>query len=294
MNDEPTTTCEDLASGYREVDGVLRRGGVIHDDGTYDPRGFKVLFDMQRRHFWQRGRQSVVQRAVQRFVSVAARDGLSAIDLGGGCGGWVHYLAETNLLPGAELALGDSSLQALRFAKEVVSARVSLFQIDLLSLGWDARWDVAFMLDVLEHVPNDAAALAQVRSALKPGGLCFLTVPALRAFWSYNDEVVGHQRRYSRSDLVNLAARVGLEVVDVRYFMFSLSPFLWASRVGRSSMARRMTDEQKWRHIEKTHRVPASPVNEVLTRVLTLEASVGEAIRFPFGTSIVGVLRRPL
>ena len=34
------------------------------------------------------------------------------------------------------------------------------------------------------------------KKALKSGGLLFVTAPAFRQFWSYNDELVHHLRRY--------------------------------------------------------------------------------------------------
>jgi hypothetical protein len=30
-----------------------------------------------------------------------------------------------------------------------------IHQIDLMNLGWRERWDVAFLLDVIEHLPDD-------------------------------------------------------------------------------------------------------------------------------------------
>ena len=30
-----------------------------------------------------------------------------------------------------------------------------IHQIDLMNLGWRERWDVAFLLDVIEYLPDD-------------------------------------------------------------------------------------------------------------------------------------------
>ena len=269
---------------------------VMHREEEYDSAWFEILLDMQARHFWYLGRHRFLLRAVReqlrrRFPGMP----LSAIDLGGGGGGLVRYLNQHAPDLFAELALADSSARALAMAEQVVGPRVARQQIDLLRLPWGegGRWDVAFLLDVLEHLPQDATALAQIRQSLKPGGLLFVTTPALRFFWSYNDEIVHHVRRYARADYRQLADAAGLELLDARYFMFFLSPLLLLSRLGGRRNAADMSPEQVQQIIRRTHQVPAAPVNAILRGVFSLETPVGLRVRFPWGSSILGVFRRP-
>ena len=98
----------------------------------------------------------------------------------------------------SELALADSSRVALMEAIDVVPAHTNRFQIDLMDLRWNKRWESIFLLDVIEHLPDDVGAMVQARDALMPDGLVFVTVPALDVFWSYNDELAHHQRRVVR------------------------------------------------------------------------------------------------
>src|SRR5262249_36889472 len=162
-----------------------------------------------------------ILHALKRFLRSVPKDpesGLRGIDLGGGCGGWIRYLEEHLPKLFGELALADSSLQALSLAGGVVGPDVKRYQIDLLGLRWTERWEVAFLLDVLEHIPNDLEALKQVRESLRPGGLLVVTTPALRCFWTYNDTLVHHVRRYSRLDYARLAHDSGFELCFSRYF----------------------------------------------------------------------------
>jgi SAM-dependent methyltransferase len=215
------------------------------------------------------------------------------IDLGAGCGGWVDQMLRDGLFPDSELALGDSSLVALDTARSLVPGRVSCFQIDLLDLRFDARWDVAFLLDVIEHVDDDVAALENARKALTPGGLLFVTVPALQSFWSWNDDVVKHKRRYSAEQLRTVAQAAGLTSLDTRYFMFLLSPLLLASRKLKQPKLDELDEAAQWALVEKTHAVPAAPANAVLAGVFGLETPLSKLVRFPWGTSLLGVFRRP-
>jgi len=161
-----------------------------------------------------------------------------------------------------------------------------------MDLRWSNRWDVAFLLDVLEHVPDQKAVLRSIRKALAPGGLVLITVPALQIFWTWNDEEAHHQRRYKRGDFEQLAIETGLELLDARYFMFFLSPLLLASRwltaprqaadsAARANLAKRM------------HKIPFGPLNAGLAAVFRAETPLGHRIRFPWGTSLFCVLRKP-
>jgi 2-polyprenyl-3-methyl-5-hydroxy-6-metoxy-1,4-benzoquinol methylase len=267
---------------------------IAHRDDEYDSRGFEVLRDMQSRHFWYQGRHRFLLRAFERHLAETLQDrpGLKAIDLGGGCGGWISYLQTR--LPGrfSEVALSDSSLRALELAGPVVGANVVRYQIDLLRLGWRNRWDAAFLLDVLEHIPADGEVLSQIKQALTPGGLLFVTTPALKCFWSYNDEMAHHVRRYAKRDFVKLAEAAGLRLLRTSYFMFFLSPLLWLSRLRSPDLAN-MDKKQIFALAERTHRVPAAPVNALLKLVFNLETPLGLWLPFPWGTSILGVFQKP-
>ena len=222
---------------------------VAHRDDEYDPSGFAVLQDMQDRHFWYLGRHRFLLCCLRRSLRQCGRQsGLSGVDLGGGCGAWVRYLKERCPAPFAELALADSSTLALTVAAPTVGPDVKRYQIDLLRLQWTGRWDVAFLLDVLEHIPQDAEALRQIRRAMRPGGLLFVATPALQSLWTYNDEINHHVRRYSRADFGRLAEQCGFELCFSRYFMFFLSPLLLLSRM-RPIDHKNMTEQQVREHL---------------------------------------------
>lgn len=262
---------------------------VAHRDKEYDASGFDMLFQMQEKHFWYRGRHRFLLAAFDRFTRLQQTP-LSAVDLGGGAGGWVRYLAEHRMNRFKNIALADSSISALTLAKNVLPARAQSYQVDLMNLGWENKWDCAFLLDVIEHLPDDTEALRQTAKALKPGGYLFISTPALKQFWSYNDELASHLRRYSRKDYHDLAVLTGLELCDARYFMFFLSPLYLLSRA-RPGIAK-MTDSAKQALMIKQHAIPTKPINSTLSLIFAAETPVGHWMRFPWGTSILGVFRK--
>jgi 2-polyprenyl-3-methyl-5-hydroxy-6-metoxy-1,4-benzoquinol methylase len=134
--------------------GIHRPSTLVkHRDEEYDQSGFDTLFKMQKKHFWYRGRHKFLCEAVDRHTRNQSSP-LYAVDLGGGVGGWVSYLADRRADRFQSIALADSSDIALTLAKNVLPTSAQLYQIDLMNLGWENQWDCVFLLDVIEHLPN--------------------------------------------------------------------------------------------------------------------------------------------
>jgi SAM-dependent methyltransferase len=179
---------------------------------------------------------------------------------------------------------------ALTLAASVLPPNAQRYQVDLMQLQMREQWDAAFLLDVIEHLPDDLQALREVREALKPGGYLFVTTPAFPQFWSYNDDMGNHLRRYCHSDFSRLARQSGLKLCDSRYFMFFLSPLYLLSRIKPAFES--LTPVQKRLIILKQHKVQPTIVNSVLSTIFSAETPLGFWLRFPWGTSILGVFKK--
>ena len=268
----------------RGSDGIFRPPiAVVHREDQYPSEDHALLAHMQESHFWYRGRHRFLLEAVRRY----ALPGRPAIDLGAGCGGWAAYLRTHAPDWFQPLAVADSSLGALQRSLELVPG-LEAYQVDLLNLGWEERWDTAFLLDVLEHIPDDIGALRQIGQCLRPGGRVFITAPALQFFWSWNDDAVGHVRRYSRQQLEEAGRQAGLRPLLSRYFMFFLSPLLYLSRL----RAPGASPEQLQSRIRETHKLPPAPLNALLSAVFCAESWLGLSLPFPWGTSVLGIFEK--
>lgn len=78
--------------------------------------------------------------------------------------------------------------------------------------------DSVVYINVLEHIQDDRAELANALEALKPEGHLLLFVPALAWLFSDLDKQVGHFRRYAKKDLTCLVTSVGFTLLKARYF----------------------------------------------------------------------------
>ena len=85
--------------------------------------------------------------------------------------------------------------------------------------GHDGQaFDSVAYINVLEHIADDAAELERARERLRPKGHLLVFVPALAWLYSPFDRQIGHERRYSRGELVARVEQAGLDVLKARYF----------------------------------------------------------------------------
>ena len=135
-------------------------------------------------------------------------------------------------------------------------------------------FDSALCLNVLEHVPDDRAALLTLRDALRPGGRLLLLVPAHPFLFGAADDTLGHERRYRRAELERLVRECGFAVVESR----SVNPVGALGWLVSSRLLRRST-------------VPRSPLRLYDRLVPVLR--VVDRLRLPFGLSVWLVAQKP-
>jgi len=275
----------------RAADGIYEpEPKVCHRQEEYDERGFESLKAMQEHHFWYRGRHRFLLHALKSHSKTISQD-WRAVDLGGGTGGWLQYIVNYGVASWDQLALADSSRRALQMASSILPASARRYQVDITNLGWREEWDAAFLLDVIEHLRDDTRAVREAGKALKQGGLLIVSTPALKSLWSANDVMSGHLRRYRCRDFEALAEESNLRLIDCRYFMFFLSPIYWLAR--SSYGMKRLSQEEQEKAMSAMHRIPSPAFNLALSAIFNAETPLGHWVRFPMGTSVMGVFRKP-
>lgn len=119
----------------------------------------------------------------------------------------------------------------------VCSALIETLHADIAALpgAYGAPFDTALMVNVLEHVADDASMLGYVHGALRPRGALLLFVPACP--WAYGtlDEKVGHLRRYTLGGLARLVQSAGFSIETIRYFdLLGLLPWFFEGRIRKA------------------------------------------------------------
>ena len=84
------------------------------------------------------------------------------------------------------------------------------------------------MVNVLEHIADDAGTLRGLSRLLVPNGNLVVYVPALNGLYGALDEKIGHYRRYSVWRMREVFREAGIEPVELRWVNFLAIP-AWAA-----------------------------------------------------------------
>ena len=124
---------------------------------------YQQMAELDERHWWYRARRKVLAELIRREVQPPAN--ATILEIGCGTGHNLAMLGEFGHVDGLELDDEARSISEKRLGRMVMSAPLP----ELAGVG-DRRYDLIAALDVVEHVENDAAALAAIAGKLKTGG----------------------------------------------------------------------------------------------------------------------------
>ena len=251
---------------------------LAHGGGPDAEYCWSALAAAEPRHFWFRARRRLILLALARHMVRPRR----ALDVG--CGNGFILLGLRERFPGLELSGADLRSEGLAYAAARVPG-VDLFQMDARRMPFSAEFDAVGAFDVIEHIAEDEAALAEIFRALQPGGCVVLTVPQHPFLWNPADDFSHHQRRYSRRELRAKLAAAGFGPIWATSFFSLLLPLLLAVRW-----------YQRWRGapFDPASEVRVGPGNGALELVMRIEeALISWGVRFPAGGSLLMVGRKP-
>jgi SAM-dependent methyltransferase len=176
------------------------------------------------------------------FDRLAIGAGTKVIDVGCGAGrhSFEAYRRGADVIAfdqnAADLNDVDGILQAMKDQGEVpASARAEAVKGDALDLPFaDGAFDCVIASEILEHVPEDDRAIAELVRVLKPGGALAITVPRWlpeRVCWALSDEYHanegGHIRIYRADALRDKVLGHGLRLTHTHHAHALHSPFWW-------------------------------------------------------------------
>ena len=221
-------------------------------------------------HWWYRARRDILADYLTRYGKLPKDARI--LEIGCGTGHNLPMLAAFGTVDAIEIDPAARAIASERLGRPVGDA--PLPELPGIERG---AYDLIAVLDVVEHIEDDVAALAAMKACLKPGGKILIAVPAHQWMWSAHDVVNHHHRRYSKTTLVSAIEKAGLKPRKLGYFNSLLFPLAAAARIAGRITGRDDSDDSP----------PPAPLNKTFEAIFRLERHLVGRVPMTPGVSIV-------
>ena len=182
--------------------------------------------------------------------------------------------------PGGTVIGADYVARPLEHLAETLPL-TPLLQFNLVKCPLPDRCvDAVVLLNVLEHIEDDCAAMRQVARILKPGGVAAIEVPAGPQLFDIYDKQLMHFRRYEMRGFVRKLEQSGLRVARKSHLGFFLYPAFWAAKKQGQRLMNKSGDLQQ-RIVAK--RMQSGKSSSIMHAVMHLEQALRNAVYYPIG-----------
>ncbi len=197
--------------------GAILRFAISDDIYTHDRFGSEILARLSRTPRFTRWMADVLRPYVGERV----------LEIGAGIGNLTVHLIPRTIYCASDInplyLQRLESLQETRPYFEALHTDVTRQE----SFPLVRRFDTVICLNVIEHVEDDVQALHNIRSVLADEGNAIVLVPRYPRLFGTLDEVLGHQRRYTKARLEAVGRQAGLRLVKMLEFNRASVPAWW-------------------------------------------------------------------
>ncbi len=152
-------------------------------------------------------------------------------------------------------------------------------------------YDAVLALDVIEHLDDDADAIARLAKLCSPGGLMIVSVPALPELYSEFDSIQGHRRRYTPATLEDAFGAADIDLGRILWWGSWLVPTL---RFQRRRSKQRSPSDGPIEIYREYLKLPPPTIRMVLRAAFRIENVLALSGLTRTGTSLLAIGRRPM
>ena len=223
------------------------------------------------RHWWFIGRRFIIDIFLKKL---SLKKNAEILDIGSGTGSNINLLSKYG-----QLSIMEPNYIAHGYLKK------KYFDIDKLKVGscpehleYSKKFDLVSLFDVLEHIEEDALTLDKIYNILNLNGYIIITVPAYQWLWSDHDIRLMHKRRYNLTQIKKIIPK-NLKIEQATYFNTLLFPLAVIERIIKKTFKTKDKSDNFF-------------INFILKFIFKLERKLLNFINFPYGLSILIVLKK--
>jgi ubiquinone/menaquinone biosynthesis C-methylase UbiE len=150
--------------------------------------------------------------------------------------------------------------------------------------------DAIVLLNVLEHIEDDVAAMRQAFRILRPGGVVIIEVPAGPELFDVYDKQLMHFRRYTMAGLCTALARVGFQIECRSHLGAFLYP---AFRVIKKRNQRYMDYPDDAQRQIVARNISTTQQHPLMTAIMQVEEALRPYVYYPAGIRCLLTCRKP-
>ncbi len=224
--------------------------------------------EANRSDWWMNGRTAIVLTLLKQLVDKNKK----IVDIGAGTG----IIAEQILGMGYNVSTIDNSPTSLKILNQ---KNLQPIEGALPDLKISNKFDVALLLDVLEHVEDHEKSLKTIYEMLNENGYLIITVPAFQFLWTQKDVDFGHFRRYTKSTLEEVISKTNFKIEYSSYYNFFLFlPALFYAVKNKKKLTSSRYSKKR---------------DKIFTPIFKFERHfIKRRIKFLFGVSLICILKK--
>jgi len=157
------------------------------------------------------------------------------------------------------------------------------YQVDITKIAdiqkiQDFKFDTVMMVNVLEHIENDYAALKNLYDLISPGGHILIFVPAFMNLYNDFDRLAGHFLRYTKKTFKQRSKELEKNIVKLEYFNPVGAAGWWANKFKKHNDLDSPETNKQIRFFDK-YLIPVSKITNPVFKSF-------------FGQSLIVVIRK--
>ena len=221
-------------------------------------------------HWWFQARKKILEAVIKKNIS---KKNINILDFGSGSGVNVKMLSKYG-----HVNIHEPHPVTRKYLRKKFNSK----KYSIVNKYDQKKFDLILLADVLEHIKDDKKIVKKLNKSLKKNGFILITVPSYKILFSKKDLILGHYRRYSKKEIVDLFR--SFKTVKLTFFNFILFLPIAFIIIFLKLLKIDFIDE-----VEKS---PKKIVNFILFKIFNIESGLINYCNLPFGISMLGLFQK--